>query len=130
RAHFRTLLSCYNRSAFFEHYRDGLEVLFQKDTSWLVEWNLACFEWVIDQLKLDVIVGKTSSFQSKYEDTQHHDFRGLLRPGHYAVPGISTVEYAQVFMERSAFVPGLSILDMLFCEGPRASRILKQMAGM
>src|SRR6478672_2910067 len=34
KSHSRTLLSCYNRSAFFEYYRDELERLFQKRTPW------------------------------------------------------------------------------------------------
>src|SRR6186997_3267610 len=42
RSHFRTLLACYNRSAFFEYYRDGLDRLFQRRLNWLVEWNMSC----------------------------------------------------------------------------------------
>ena len=47
KSHFRTLLSCYNRSAFFEYYRDGLERIFQARSPWLVDWNLTCLEWLI-----------------------------------------------------------------------------------
>ncbi|MFW6104145.1 MAG: WbqC family protein, partial [Bacteroidota bacterium] len=34
--------------------------------------------------------------------------------------------YYQVFQERYAFIPNLSILDLLFNEGPNAENILKQ----
>ncbi|MFL5744953.1 MAG: WbqC family protein, partial [Niastella sp.] len=34
------------------------------------------------------------------------------------------VRYHQVFEERIGFIPNLSILDLLFCEGKNAQRIL------
>jgi hypothetical protein len=34
--------------------------------------------------------------------------------------------YQQVFAERHGFVPNLSILDLLLCEGPMAGAYLKK----
>ena len=128
KSHFRTLLSCYNRSAFFEYYRDELERIFQARSPWLVDWNLACLEWLISVLNLDIMVGKTGSFQFEYPSSEYLDFRGLLDPANRILPNVSAVPYTQVFAERAGFVPGLSILDLLFCEGPGSKKILKQMA--
>src|SRR6478609_2043496 len=57
RSHLRTLQSCYNRSAFFEYYSDGLERLFQTRETWLFDWNLCCFEWLVSVIKLEVSIG-------------------------------------------------------------------------
>ncbi|WP_315815992.1 WbqC family protein [Paraflavitalea speifideaquila] len=45
--HWKTIVSCYNRSPWFEFYRDELEVLFQKPVNFLVDWNLACWDWTL-----------------------------------------------------------------------------------
>jgi hypothetical protein len=127
RSHFRTLLSCYNRSPFFEYYRDDLERIFQTRCSWLVDWNLVCFEWLLSVLKLEISIDKTTSFQATYSSPDFKDYRGFLDPKHRFLPGINPVEYDQVFVDQLGFVPGLSILDLLFCEGPETSNILKKM---
>src|SRR5918993_2281796 len=43
--HFKSLVSAYNRSPFFEYYQDDLDRLFQLKCGILFEWNLACMEW-------------------------------------------------------------------------------------
>ena len=89
---------------------------------------MTCLEWLISVLKLDIMVGKTSSFRLEYPASEYLDFRGILDPANRILPNVSAVPYTQVFTERAGFVAGLSILDLLFCEGPGAQSILKQMA--
>ena len=48
----------------------------------------------------------------------------LYRPD----PRFHAASYYQVFSEKTAFVPNLSILDLLFCEGPGALEIIRQSA--
>ena len=127
KSHFRTLMSCYNRSAFFEYYRDQLERIFQQRTTWLVDWNMLCFEWLVSVLKLDVQVGKTDSFKKEYGSAEYRDLRGMLNPSNRNLPGIKPVQYAQVFEQQELFIAGVSVLDLLFCEGPGATMILQQM---
>jgi len=43
--HWKTILACYSRSPWFEFYRDELEPLYRKPFTFLLDWNLACFEW-------------------------------------------------------------------------------------
>src|ERR1700742_4560771 len=45
--HWKTILSCYSRSPWFEFYRDSLEGLYQTPIQSLVEWNLSCFKWTL-----------------------------------------------------------------------------------
>jgi WbqC-like protein family len=50
------------------------------------------------------------------------DCRNLYRPGNFAVwKDDFSARYVQVFEERTGFIPGLSILDLLFCVGKEAA---------
>jgi hypothetical protein len=121
--HWKALLSCYSRSPWFEFYRDGLEQLYRKPVSFLMDWDLACFEWSARMLGLELKVSLSDSFQKTYPEGEWVDWRDRLRP-----QTIGQQEgypaYRQVFEERTGFQPGLSILDLLFCEGKNARRLL------
>src|SRR5690606_29272319 len=43
--HWKTIVSCYNRSPWFEYYRDELEKMYRNRVESLMEWNLTCFRW-------------------------------------------------------------------------------------
>jgi hypothetical protein len=121
------LLACYRRSPFFEYYEEGLRKLFSSKCGWLVDWNLACMDWTLSAMKTEVVINKTSSFKDLYDPSGYLDFRNLLTPQSRLLPGIKDVPYKQVFGEEGVFIQGLSILDLLFCEGPRATDFLKLM---
>jgi hypothetical protein len=116
-SHFRSISSSYNKSPWFEFYRDGLEDLYRKQFDFLVDWDLACFEWVVQQLGLEIQVSLSDHYVTKPEEGTT-DFRGRLMPKNYL--DFEPVVYHQVFESRLGFVPNLSILDLLFCEGKRA----------
>lgn len=127
--HWKTLLSCYSRSPWFEYYRDELERLYKTRFSFLIDWNLACFEWSISKLKLPVKVSLTEQYQPVYTPEEGVDWRGKLLPKNRIadslIQGSGPIRYRQVFEERTGFLPGLSILDLLFCEGKEAIRYIR-----
>lgn len=141
--HWKTLLSCYSRSPWFEFYRDELEELYQTRVDFLVDWNLACFEWSLKKLRLAVALSLTDRYQPAYTPEEGVDLRGKFVPKNRAADsgmssgaptsGASTsgaqdtapLRYRQVFEERTGFIPGLSILDLLFCEGKEAIRYIQ-----
>jgi hypothetical protein len=122
----KTIVSCYSRSPWFEFYRDGLEPLYHKAVDFLIDWDLACFEWSIRSLGLPLGISFTEVYQKQVPGPEWVDVRGRLLPS--AKPGLGQgageIRYRQVFEERTGFLPGLSILDLLFCEGKNARRIL------
>ena len=121
--HWKTILSCYNRSPWFEHYRDEFAQLYQKSHEFLIEWNLACFEWSITKLDLPISLGMRQSFGEEYEGANYLDSRNSLSLKNYKE--FKPIVYKQVFEEGTGFLPNLSILDLLFCEGKHASELLK-----
>lgn len=115
--HLKTLVSCYRRSPWFDHYSPSLFELYENETSRILDFLISCEKWVEHQLKIHIEGNEISGDGSEYST---RDLRFLINPAHPFVPGKPIIRYPQVFEERLGFVPHLSILDLLFCEGPSA----------
>jgi hypothetical protein len=130
--HWKTIVSCYSRSPWFEYYRDGLQKLFEEPVEFLMDWDLRCLEWSLRALGMDRPILLTDRYQKVYDPELGVDWRGRLSPksleewGATAGGGLDgVVRYRQVFEERIGFMPNLSILDLLFCEGKEAIRYIR-----
>jgi WbqC-like protein family len=124
--HWKSIESAYNRSPWFEFYRDGLLELYQKPFIFLQDWNFACLNWVMEKMKLDIPVSFTNSFINKYDEEDLVDLRSFNRFYTRDEEKRKLVWYYQVFEDRLGFLPDLSIIDLLFCTGPDAVRVLKE----
>jgi WbqC-like protein family len=127
--HWKTIVSCYSRSPWFDYYRDGLQRLFEEPVEFLMDWDLRCLEWSLRALGMDRPILLTEQYQQFYDPKEAVDWRGHLGPKgleKWPVPGVERVaRYRQVFEERIGFMPNLSILDLLFCEGKEAIRYIR-----
>ncbi len=119
--HLKSLQSAYSMSPFFEYYIDDLMPLFEKRFDNILDFNLNCFEVLKDCLQLRVTANNTQIFEKEPETKT--DFRSLVNRN-YEVNSLES--YTQVFTEKHSFIPNLSILDLLFNEGPNAELYLKK----
>ena len=119
--HWKSLLSAYRTSPFFEFYEDELAPLFEEKFDYLLDFNLKCFETICNCLQLDLNVSKTDSYQKKAEAVK--DLRHLVNAKKEPVYGFH--KYVQVFGNKHGFIPKLSILDLLFNEGTNAINYLE-----
>lgn len=119
--HWKSLLSAYRTSPFFEYYEDELQPLFEKKTEFILDFNLKCFETITECLQLDVNTSKTETYKEATADT--NDFRFLVHAKKEQPQNFET--YTQVFSNKHGFIPNLSILDLLFNEGPNALNYLE-----
>lgn len=115
--HWKTITSVFNKSPWFEYYRDELERLYSSKHDWLIEWNFACFEWVADKLSINASVSLSTEYCKNYPAIEYEDWRSRLLPSSINDKYPHTPRYPQVFEERHGFIPNLSILDYLFCAG-------------
>ena len=113
--HFKALETAYNNSPYFEYYNYQLEPFYKKEFEFLVDFNLQLTQKIIGLLKLNVELLFTESYNNFDEE---NDFRNI------DFTTSSSTEYYQVFADKQGFVPNLSILDLLFNEGPNAKNIL------
>lgn len=124
--HFKTLLSAYRRSPWFEYFEDQLAALFSQKFTYLLDWNMACFEWVNKRINVTTPVSLTESYRGASElEAGITDMRGTLLPANMESYGEQLPGYTQVFGERTGFLPNLSILDLLFNEGKNCLAHLK-----
>ena len=122
--HWRTITSCYRRSPWFEFYESELEDLYGRNFEYLYQWNLACFGWAMEVLGWSIEVIDLAR-TPELGDSKVIDLRNKILPKNRGNLSEGILKYTQVFEERQGFIPNLSILDLLFCEGKNASELLK-----
>ena len=113
----RSLDTAYYTSAYYEYYRDDLLSIFDTRPATLWQLNQALTEFLLRKTGVAADLIPTTDFSPvvdddwreridpKKPDTVLRDL-GLDRP------------YYQVFREHYGFIPNLSVIDLLFNEGP------------
>ena len=118
--HWNALVSAYGETPFFEFYADDLRPFFEKRHTFLFDLNLDIMHTMCQLL--DVRPQVTLSEQYivlPSEDDAVIDFREAIRPKHPLPDAdFNPTPYYQVRAQRHGFLPNLSILDLLFNEGP------------
>lgn len=118
--HLKSLQSAYSMSPFFEYYIDDLMPLFEKQFDYILDFNLYCFEVLKDSLQLNLTANHTQTFEKA--SNSKTDFRPFV---HRNYDVAAFMHYTQVFTEKHGFISNLSILDVLFNEGPDTELYLK-----
>ena len=112
--HLRCLESAYRKSAYFDYYFPYFEKIYRQKFNTLVELNDFCLKTILKILKAK----KDYSFTTDFERiTDENDYRVSLSKG---TNKIEMKPYYQVFADRHGFIPNLSIVDLLFNEGPNS----------
>ena len=118
--HWKSIESAYKTSPFFEYYEDDLTSLFTTKKKYLLSFNLECIEVINSCLNLDFDYSKTLQFN---KEANEKDYRHLVNARKETQ--IKTTLYMQVFQEKHGFIHNLSVLDLLFNEGPNAKNFLR-----
>ena len=116
--HWVAILSAYRSSPFFEHYAPLIEPFYKQSYDSLVEFNTALTERLMQLLGIG---GKLRLSEAYVEAASaDSDLRAKKRESQFDSP-----HYFQLFSDRFPFEPNLSILDLLFAEGPAAIDFLR-----
>jgi hypothetical protein len=118
--HWKSLQSAYRTSPFFEFYEDELQPLFTQKVTSLLDYNLIIFQEICEMLGLVISTEKTTSY---IVEPNFHDLRFLAdvkKEKKYPL----TI-YNQVLQANHGFLNNLSVLDLLFNEGPNALHYLE-----
>ena len=117
--HWKTIVSAYNNSPFFNFYSYRYEGFFSNKYELLFEFNSLILEQLCKDLGLEK-PGKTTFWARSPENTE--DFRNLIHPKKPSV--LSIKPYYQVFSDKYGFTKNCSVLDLLFNLGPDAGEYL------
>ena len=115
RLHWLSLQTCYRSSAYFEFYEDGLAPFYEKKYDFLFDYNLDLFEWIAKQMKLPVAPTLSTEYDKEIPNTV--DLRDQFSKKN--IHAADTKPYFQVFSDRNEFIANLSIVDLLFNQGPQ-----------
>lgn len=127
--HQRAIVSAYRTSAYFEYYQDELFAIMDSRPEKLFDLNLSILKFFVEKTGLKTDIRLTEEYSRvpavegcqdlrevihpKRKDTVLHDL-GLEKP------------YFQVFAPKYGFKSDLSIMDLLFNEGPDSILYLKR----
>ena len=117
--HWISIVSAYSSSPYFEHYMDYFESFYNREYTHLVDYNFQLLEVI---LKL-IGRGQMPTISEGYVESTDLDID--LRPKKRD-SAFCAEPYFQVFSDKMAFAPNLSILDLLFAEGPNSVSVLKR----
>ena len=126
--HFKAIESAYRCSPFYEYYIDDLTPFFERNFSFLFDFNNEILIKLSELTGIDLDLSFTSKFyESKESDIL--DLRYSMHPKSQKDipdPGFNPPKYRQVFEPKSGFFQNLSILDLLFNTGPNTLLHLQQ----
>ena len=119
RIHWRSIHDNYRKAPWFEDYAPELEQLFQGKEKFLLDLNLKTAEYCLRKLKLKLDILAVEEWELGKEAQLFFQNEPTLEDKDFPT-------YQQVFADRHGFFPNLSILDLLFCEGPLAIDYLRR----
>ncbi len=120
--HQKSFESAYRTSPYFEFYEEEFVRFYAKKYTYLFDLNCDLNNWILEQLNSSTIIENTT----QYQDTDVEnviDLRNHFSPKQK--PQTNFQKYMQVFDNKYGFIPNLSIVDLLFNEGPNSSSYLE-----
>ena len=119
--HWKSIESSYKSSPFFEYYQDSLENIYKKKYNKLLDFNLDCIKLINEWLEIELKFNFTNSYKKKYQ--KHIDLRFKSEKNYK--DEFKVREYIQVFSSKHGFKNNISILDLIFNQGPNSLSYLK-----
>lgn len=124
--HWRTIQSAYGKAPFFDFFAQNFhDILYQK-SQFLVDLTTAILTECLEILQIPPLNLTASQSYQKTPPDSVTDARNTLIPSQSPVGPdfFRPIPYTQVFGKD--FVPNLSVIDLLFCEGSQANSIIRR----
>ena len=135
--HERAIVSAYRTSAYFEYYQDELFAILESRPEKLLDLNMSLLRFFIEKTGIKVDLRMTDDFSRdgilEAADSSSvicDDLRERIHPKRsntiLSDMGLEK-PYFQVFSQKYGFQPDLSVMDLLFNEGPDSILYLKKL---
>ena len=128
--HKRAIESAYRMSAYFDYYADELFDILDSHPDTLFSLNMQITGFFIGKAGLAVDLRETDTFCPYGSDMYGDDFREKIHPKRpdTILHDLNLEKpYFQVFSGKYGFIPNLSVMDLLFNEGPDSILYLKNL---
>ena len=122
--HWKSLESAYRTSPYFEYYEHLFYPVYNEDKlKFLMDLNDKMTEIIFSCLQFKKSIPKSNQYVSTVSESV--DYRKRIHPKQPSLDFSVGVKYIQVFEDKLGFFPNLSVLDLVFNEGPNAIVLLK-----
>ena len=130
--HQRAIVSAYRTSAYFEYYQDELFEIMNSRPETLLDLNMALLNFFIEKIGLRVDLRLTEEFSINgiADGVVCDDLREVIHPKRTndILSDLALEKpYFQVFAQKYGFKSDLSVMDLLFNEGPDSILYLKNL---
>ncbi|GAB3530761.1 WbqC family protein [Pontibacter brevis] len=119
--HWRTIQAAYGRAPYFEFYSDYLKDVYDRQPKYLFQLNEELLRLYLKLLKLNKPLIFTEAYHATYANNVL-DLRNRVHPKIYP-DNLHVKPYTQVFGKQ--FASDLSIIDLLFTQGPASLAYLQ-----
>ena len=135
--HERAIVSAYRTSAYFEYYQDELFAVLDSRPERLLDLNMSLLRFFVDKIGIKADIRLTSVYSPDGtltgpdgEVLDCEDLREVIHPKrpNSILKDLSLEKpYFQVFAPKYGFKEDLSVMDLLFNEGPDSILYLKNL---
>ncbi|MGC4020803.1 MAG: WbqC family protein [Cyclobacteriaceae bacterium] len=121
--HWRAIESAYRKAPFFEYYSDELKQILYSNHHLLFDLNKDLLSFCLRHIGFRKTISETVTYNKVLEENIF-DLRSVisLKKPFAERQLYKPQEYYQIF--GNEFVPNLSLIDLLFCEGPSAKQVI------
>lgn len=120
RIHWLSLETSYRSSAYFEFYEDEFAPFYYQKFDFLIDYNQQLFDVLLKLLKFPVNYQFTEVYEKAYLGLV--DLRVEMHPKKPS--DYQNKVYYQVFEDRIGYQSNLSMVDLLFSQGPQAMKFV------
>ncbi|HOY37726.1 MAG TPA: WbqC family protein [Bacteroidales bacterium] len=127
RNHFQAIKSAYRKSAYYDYYIDELESFFKIQEKSLFMQNYKILLKLLEIIGIDRNIRITKEYAES--NPSFIDLRYTMQPKiqkNSEDPHFFPQPYHQVYPEKFRFMPNLSVLDLIFNEGPLCLQFLEE----
>lgn len=129
--HERAIISAYRTSPYFEYYQAELFAILDSRPELMLDFNTQILKFFLRKTGIPADIRFTSEWEAvTIEGHKVTDLRETIhpkRPNSILKDLGLERPYWQVFSPKHGFIPGLSIMDLLFNEGPDSICYLKEL---
>ncbi len=118
--HWKSLQYAYRTSPFFEYYEEEFQPLFTMPVRSLIEFNMNTLKVLCECMGVTLNITKTKYYEP---DPSVFDLRFLVVAKTERIYPL--IPYTQVLESKHGFLSNLSVLDLLFNEGPNTLNYLE-----
>lgn len=126
----RAIASAYESSAYFDYYKDELFAMLDLHRETLLEMNMDILRFFLEKTGIKADIRLTTEFTPAGSGIYGEDLREVIHPkrANTILKDLGLEKpYFQVFAQKHGFISNLSIMDLVFNEGPDSIVYLKNL---